>query len=112
MLKVPEMEHLIEQNIASKIDFDQCAYGLRPLQAPGTEDNNDRVKKPTSILTNMPKAFEYLHRTCDGTHRHEHAIGAVRLEGRWQKRAHAAGTYPPALCRQLVRLVLSNLRSS
>ena len=80
MLKVPEIEHLIEQNIVSKIDFDQCAYGLRPLRAPGTEGNNDTVKKPTNILTNMPKAF--LHRTCDGTHRHEHAIGAVRLEGR------------------------------
>ena len=68
-----------------------------------------RIRKPTAIITNMKFAEQFLARTCNGEHTHVHAIGSVKVVRRWQKIATAAGRYPDAPCRCLVRLLLRNL---
>ena len=76
------------------IDFDGCAFGLRP---PGwTASHGDvRMQNPSRVLTNMPH-LESLRKKCAqaGPHKHERAIA-------WHDRkgpSHAAhsGAYPVA----------------
>jgi len=84
----------------SDVCFDQCEYELRP---PGGL-SNQRVKKPTRLLGNVP-GLSRLARRCSHTHEHVHALGSVRVNGQRVSRARAAGAYPPPLCSAIAATV-------
>ena len=70
----------------------ECAmrqFGLAPLGDPEA-----RHKKSTYLLGNFPE-LQRLARRCKGRRRRAHLEGAVRVDGRWQKRAALAAAYTP-----------------
>ena len=100
--------------------FDQCEFDLslpkglkevRMKNVIGTNlaENLDdaKIKKPTIIVTNIPK-YAQLGRRCQGGHRHVHAVGKIRVDGIWRKISELAGAYPDALCSRMASLVVSS----
>ena len=77
-------------------DFDQRAYGL---QLPPFR-SEEYCKKATRVWASFPE-IEKMSRQCPGmseSHRHVHAQGSVKHDGRWVSLAKAAGAYPAELC--------------
>ena len=79
-----------------RIEYDGCAYGLRP---PGwtAAQSDARIQNPSVIITNCPH-FEALHKKCGsvGPHKHESAIAWHDREG--GSYLKHTGEYPPQLC--------------
>ena len=82
--------NLAKRTGVRRIRLCQCMFGLR---FPGSKC---LCQKDTTILTNVP--LEVLNVMCDKSHTHEHAIGAIKVNGEWLKRSELAGHYPKALC--------------
>ena len=83
------------------INFCQCAYGLR---FPDT-DKFSFCRKNTFLMTNM-QSLRQLERKCPGispSHKHVHAQGTCKVEGRTVRRSALAGHYPLALCQAWCR---------
>ena len=76
------------------VQFDQCAYGLKGIDADGSF-----VKKPTKIVGNL-ELLESLERRCPKNHVHTHCLGWRIIQGVRVSRAAAAGRYPDPLCRR------------
>ena len=94
----PLFQELLEREDIFVVDFDQCAYCLRPPDAH-CFDRDTRVLKRTRVVTNVPQ-LQRLRRCCDKGHDHVATIGFCRDKaGRRVRRSTAAGVYPPALCR-------------
>ena len=74
------------------VDFDGCAFGLRP---PGWSASHGdvRIQNPTRIVTNIPH-LEIMRRKCSsiGPHKHERAIAWHDREG--ASHTKHSGAYP------------------
>ena len=91
--RMPEVKALSRKELVYEVRFDQCMYGLSFKDSPTC-----RCKKATLLLTNHENLCS-LAKKCDGSHKHVHAIGSVRLNGVWTKRSKVAGHYPLQLVR-------------
>jgi hypothetical protein len=68
-----------------EVVVDQCRFGLK-----------DRVskkfhKKETRIMVNSECMARRLNKRCHGLHEHEHVMGMVKLDGKWQSRSRDLG---------------------
>ena len=87
------------------VHFDQCAFGHKLPGAPP----HTFCRKSTSVLTNL-ECLKHLECRCPGIsrfHRHEHAWGSRKVQGRRISLAAAAGAYPPTLCERWASVVVS-----
>ena len=85
------------------VKFDQCAYGLKGIDADGTF-----VKKPTQIIGNL-ELLENLERNCPKNHVHTHCLGWRTIKGKRVSRAAEAGRYPNPLCRRWAGIIAGAL---
>ena len=85
------------------VRFDQCAYGLKGIDADGTF-----VKKPTQIIGNL-ELLENLERNCPKNHVHTHCLGWRTIKGKRVSRAAEAGRYPNPLCRRWAGIIAGAL---
>ncbi|CAK0800076.1 unnamed protein product [Prorocentrum cordatum] len=77
------------------VECDMCQFGLAPPDEPEA-----RHKKSTYLLGNFPE-LRRLGRRCQGKCKHVHLEGAVKIAGRWQKRAALASAYTPEFAQAL-----------
>ena len=90
---LPWVKRLIHARGHYLIRLHQCQYGLCFPDSP----HNHFCKKDTYILTNDPRLLS-LGKLCSGGHVHHHAVGALKLHGKWVSRTKLAGAYPKKLC--------------
>ena len=102
-----EMTVLSEHGDASIAKLDQCMLQLRPPEWTATCSDDVRVMKPTRIVGTVDN-LESLSCKCDRKHKHCHALGFARVNGRRVSRAKAAGAYPIALARRLAKLLVQH----
>ena len=89
--------------------FCQCAYAL---QLPGCA-NNEYCKKDTIVAANF-NSITQLDRKCPGIsaqHKHVHAWGAVRVDGRSLHRAACAGRDSRELCSAWADVIAIEMRA-
>lgn len=72
----------------------QCRFGL---MIPDSDGDLGLAKKPTRFLGTMPN-LSRLGLRCQKDHTHVAVLGGVKVQGKWQRRSHLAGSYPQALC--------------
>ena len=70
MWDAPEVVELLKLADVNRVDFDQCMYDLKPSDG---DDENARIKKPTTFMMNIPYS-EKLALYCDKSHHHVHAF--------------------------------------
>ena len=100
---------LCEKVCISYSRFDQCAYALR---LPGCADN-EYCKKYIIIAANF-NSITQLDRKCPGIsarHKHVHAWGTVRVDGRSVHRAACAGRYPEELCSAWADVIVCEMKA-
>eukprot|EP00438_Fugacium_kawagutii_P016231 Skav211918 [mRNA] locus=scaffold1200:96943:99030:- [translate_table: standard] len=97
--KIPEMRDTMSSCKCTRVDLDQCEYGL---SIPDHLGVLGLAKKPTTFTGTMP-FMSRLSRKCSRTHEHVPVLGGVRHNGKWQKRSQLAGSYPVRLCQAYVR---------
>ncbi len=85
---------LFSETKCSRVDFDQCEYGLK---IPDDEGVLGLARKSTSIVGTLPNLIS-LSRKCSGLHSHVQVIGGVRTKTGWKRRSTLAGAYPSQLC--------------
>jgi hypothetical protein len=102
----PKVKRLMKCKTVQLIRFDQCCYNLPfPDASPG-----ELIQKDTCILTNAP--LQALACRCNKQHTHIHAIGGVKIHGKWLKRSAVAGHYPSDLCNRWAELMARGALSS
>lgn len=92
--KTPRMQQVAAKCSCSSIDLDQCRFGL---MIPDSDGDLGLAKKPTRFLGTMPN-LSRLGLRCQKDHTHVAVLGGVKVQGKWQRRSHLAGSYPQALC--------------
>lgn len=93
----PHIKALASSTNSIFVRLDQCMYGLTlPGSLPG-----EFCRKRTCIFTNMLELKD-LEITCSGQtklHRHVHAWGSRKINGKSVCMTSAAAAYPPKLCK-------------
>ena len=95
--------HLLSLPGVVRITFDQCEFGLRLLEdvvtndvghvVNGLEANDVKMKKPTTLITNLPGAEKLSHHRTR-THAHTHVIGTATPKGKSVKISKLGGILP------------------
>ena len=97
--KTPQVQSLFDDSLVHSVRFQQCMFGLAPL-----DDPLKRLRKDTLIVTSV-SSLSGLARSCDRTHAHGSCIGSGVVNGKRFSRAKKAGAYPIDLCRLWAKLV-------
>ena len=92
--KLKTFQELLNKTKCTRVDFDQCEYGLKIPDNSGVEG---LARKGTSIVGTLPN-LSALRRKCSGQHNHVQVIGGARTKSGWQRRSTLAGAYPTQLC--------------
>ncbi|CAK0798347.1 unnamed protein product, partial [Prorocentrum cordatum] len=95
LFRQPAMQRLMAREGVYLVECDMCQFGLAPPDEPEA-----RHKKSTYLLGNFPE-LRRLGRRCQGKCKHVHLEGAVKIAGRWQKRAALASACTPEFARAL-----------
>jgi hypothetical protein len=90
------MRDLLDSDNCSKVDLDQCEYGL---YIPDELGELGLAKKSTCFGGNLP-GLSHMSRKCQKLHKHVQVIGSVRTAKGWEKRSTLAGAYPVDLCKR------------
>ena len=93
------MVELLKSCECSRVNLDQCEYGLK---IPNGEGTLGPAKKSTTFAGTMPH-MSMLEKKCSGNHEHVAVLGCVKVQGAWEKRSKLAGSYPNKLCKSYVR---------
>ena len=80
--------------------FHQCMFGLADVQS------GELHRKRTRVMSNSEHILSELDRTCSKDHRHQHLMGKVKHEGKWQSRSRIAPRYPEEMCQAVISGVL------
>ena len=102
---MPRLVELLSECKGTKVNLDQCEYGLR---IPDDNGKHLPARKSTSFAGTVPDLMS-LHKTCCQKHKHVQVIGSVKTKGGWQRRSVLAGAYPQALCERYYRMCLKLL---
>jgi hypothetical protein len=86
------------------VTFDQCMHGLVDPRDCRDKAKVARVRKSTSLLTNM-HSLRKLESRCDGRHEHIRCWGTAKIDNKWRSLAQWAGAYPEVLTRRWAKLV-------
>eukprot|EP00971_Amphidinium_carterae_P281276 5584632-Amphidinium_carterae.2 len=92
---LPCIRKLMATSGVSRLVLDQCMYGL-------TDEKGVAIKKPTTMLTNLPHAQTFLTTRCNGEHDHQRLEGGARVS--------RAQVWPTALAQAIVNTTLLSFK--
>ena len=92
-----QVQEIWDLHGVQRVKGDMCQFGM--VQHEGGEEVS--VKKPTGFMSNSPKICERLRKLCPGKHKHISLTGG---------RAKIAEIYPDALCSEILKGVIEQMR--